>query len=115
MAHELTHVKNRDTLISTVSASIAGAISALANFGMFFGGRDSEGRSANPLLAIAIMVVAPIAAMLIQMAISHAREYGADTRSAKNTSEPQTHARALRKIEAYAKGLPMPTAEAHPE
>lgn len=67
-AHELTHVKNRDTFISTVSASIAGAISVLANFGTLFGGRDSEGRQANPLLAIAIMIVAPFAAMLIQMA-----------------------------------------------
>ena len=115
MAHELTHVKNRDTLISTVSASIAGAISALANFGMFFGGRDSEGRSANPLLAIAIMIVAPIAAMLIQMAISHAREFGADAGGAEISGDPQALASALRKIEAYAKGLPMPTAEAHPE
>lgn len=115
MAHELTHVKNRDTLISTVSASIAGAISALANFGMFFGGRDSEGRSANPLLAIAIMIVAPIAAMLIQMAISRAREFGADAGGAEISGDPQALASALRKIEAYAKGLPMPTAEAHPE
>ena len=115
MAHELTHVKNRDTLISTVSASIAGAISALANFGMLFGGRDSEGRSANPLLAIAIMVVAPIAAMLIQMAISRAREFGADAGGAEISGDPQALASALRKIEAYAKGLPMPTADAHPE
>ena len=115
MAHELTHVKNRDTLISTVSASIAGAISALANFGMLFGGRDSEGRSANPLLEIAIMVVAPIAAMLIQMAISRAREFGADAGGAEISGDPQALASALRKIEAYAKGLPLPTAEAHPE
>jgi len=115
MGHELTHVKNRDTLISTVSASIAGAISALANFGLFFGGRDSEGRSANPLLAIAIMIVAPIAAMLIQMAISRTREFGADAGGAEISGDPQALASALRKIEAYAKGLPMPTAEAHPE
>jgi len=115
MGHELTHVKNRDTLISTVSASIAGAISALANFGLFFGGRDSEGRSANPLLALAIMIVAPIAAMLIQMAISRTREFGADAGGAEISGDPQALASALRKIEAYAKGLPMPTAEAHPE
>lgn len=115
MAHELTHVKNRDTLISTVSASIAGAISALANFGLFFGGRDSEGRSGNPLLAIAIMIVAPIAAMLIQMAISRAREFGADAGGAEISGDPQALASALRKIEAYARGLPMPAAEAHPE
>jgi len=115
MGHELTHVKNRDTLISTVSASIAGAISALANFGLFFGGRDSEGRSANPLLSIAIMILAPIAAMLIQMAISRTREFGADADGAEISGDPQALASALRKIEAYAKGLPMPTAEAHPE
>jgi len=115
MGHELTHVKNRDTLISTVSASIAGAISALANFGMLFGGRDSEGRSANPLVAIAIMIVAPIAAMLIQMAISRAREFGADAGGAEISGDPQALASALRKIEAYARGLPLPTAEAHPE
>ena len=115
MGHELTHVRNRDTLISTVSASIAGAISALANFGMFFGGRDSEGRQANPLLAMVIMIVAPIAAMLIQMAISRAREFGADAGGAEISGDPQALASALRKIEAYAKGLPMPAAEAHPE
>ncbi|MHB1092822.1 zinc metalloprotease HtpX [Thiobacillus sp.] len=115
IAHELTHVKNRDTLISTVTASIAGAISALANFGMLFGGRNSEGRSANPLLAIAIMIVAPIAAILIQMAISRAREFGADAGGAEISGDPQALASALQKIEAYAKDLPMPTAEAHPE
>ena len=115
MGHELTHVRNRDTLISTISASIAGAISALANFGMLFGGRDSEGRSANPLLMIIIMLVAPIAAMLIQMAISRAREFGADAGGAEISGDPQALASALRKIEAYAKGLPMPTADAHPE
>ncbi len=114
MAHELTHVKNRDTLISTISASIAGAISALANFGAFFGGRDSEGR-AHPAMAIIIMIVAPIAAMLIQMAISRAREFGADAGGAEISGDPQALAMALQKIEAYAKGLPLPAAEMHPE
>jgi heat shock protein HtpX len=114
MAHELTHVKNRDTLISTVTASIAGAISALANFGMFFGGRDSEGRS-HPILAMLVMIVAPIAAMLIQMAISRAREFGADAGAAAISGDPEALALALQKIEAYARGLPMPAAEAHPE
>jgi heat shock protein HtpX len=114
MAHELTHVKNRDTLISTVTASIAGAISALANFGMFFGGRDSEGRS-HPILAMLVMIVAPIAAMLIQMAISRAREFGADAGAAAISGDPEALAMALQKIEAYARGLPMPAAEAHPE
>jgi heat shock protein HtpX len=114
MAHELAHVKHRDTLISTMSATVAGAISMLANFGMMFGGRDSEGRN-NPVVAIAVMIIAPIAAMLIQMAISRAREFGADAGGAEISRDPEALASALKKIEAYAKGLPMPTAEAHPE
>lgn len=114
MAHELAHVKHRDTLISTMTATVAGAISMLANFGMMFGGRDSEGRT-NPVVAIAVMIIAPIAAMLIQMAISRTREFGADRGGAEISGDPQALASALRKIEAYAKGLPMPTAEAHPE
>ncbi len=114
MAHELAHVKHRDTLISTMSATVAGAISMLANFGMMFGGRDSEGRT-NPVVAIAVMIIAPIAAMLIQMAISRAREFGADAGGAEISRDPEALASALKKIEAYAKGLPMPTAEAHPE
>ena len=78
MAHELAHVKHRDILISTISATMAGAISALANFAMFFGGRDEEGRPANPIASIAVAILAPLAASLIQMAISRAREYEAD-------------------------------------
>ena len=112
MAHELTHVKNRDTLIATISAAVAGAISALANFGAFFGGCDSDGRI-NPAMAIVIMIIAPIAAMLIQMAISRAREFGADAGGAEISGDPQ--ALALQKIEAYAKGLPMQTAEMYPD
>ena len=77
MAHELAHVAHRDILISTISATMAGAISALANFAMFFGGRDSEGRS-NPLAGILVALLAPLAASLIQMAISRAREFEAD-------------------------------------
>jgi heat shock protein HtpX len=113
MAHELAHVKHRDTLISTMSATVAGAISMLANFAMFFGGR-SEDRP-NPVVAMAVMIIAPIAAMLIQMAISRAREFGADAGGAEISRDPEALASALKKIEAYAKGLPMPTAEAHPE
>ena len=75
MAHELAHVKHRDILISTISATMAGALSALANFAMFFGGRDSEGRPANPIASILAAILAPLAASLIQMAISRAREY----------------------------------------
>src|SRR2546423_285734 len=76
VAHELTHVLHRDTLTSTITASIAGAISTLANFGMFFGGREQDNR--NPLLALLVIIVAPIAAMLIQFAISRSREFEAD-------------------------------------
>src|SRR6185436_15828264 len=78
MAHELAHVLHRDILISTVSATMAGAISMLANFAMFFGGRDSEGRPSNPIAGIAVAILAPIAAGLIQMAISRAREFEGD-------------------------------------
>jgi len=95
---------------------VSGAISALAQFGMFFGGgRDSEGRPANPVLSIAVAILAPIAAMLIQMAISRTREFGADREGAAISGDPEALASALAKIDAYARGIPMPTAEAHPE
>jgi heat shock protein HtpX len=115
MAHELAHVKHRDILISTISATIAGAIAALANFGMLFGGahNDREG-GGNPLLAILVLILAPIAAMLIQFAISRTREFGADRRGADISGDPRALADALAKIEAYARGIPNPTAEAHP-
>lgn len=115
MAHELAHVKHRDILISTISATMAGAISALANFAMLFGGRDSEGRPANPIASIAVMILAPLAASLIQMAISRAREYEADRGGAEISGDPAALADALAKIDAYARGIPMATAEAHPE
>lgn len=115
MAHELAHVKNRDILISTISATMAGAISMLANFAMFFGGRDSEGRPANPVVGILVMILAPLAATVIQMAISRAREYEADRGGAEISGDPNALADALEKISAYARGIPMATAEAHPE
>ncbi len=116
MAHELAHVKNRDILISTISATVSGAISSLAQFGMFFGGgRDSEGRPANPIVGIIVAVLAPIAAMLIQMAISRTREFGADRGGAEISGDPHALADALTKIDAYARGIPMHTAEEHPE
>ncbi|HEX5394688.1 MAG TPA: zinc metalloprotease HtpX [Rhodocyclaceae bacterium] len=115
MAHELTHVQHRDILISTIAATMAGAISALANFALFFGGRDSEGRRMNPLVGILVAILAPLAAMLIQMAISRAREFEADRGGAEISRDPQALADALEKIEAYARGIPMPSAEAHPE
>jgi len=115
MAHELAHVKHRDILISTISATMAGAISMLANFAMFFGGRDSEGRPANPIVGIAVAILAPLAASVIQMAISRAREFEADRGGAEISGDPQALASALQKIEHYAKGIPLPAAEAHPE
>jgi heat shock protein HtpX len=114
MAHELAHVKNRDTLISTLSATVAGAISMLANFGMLFA-NNREGRGGHPALAILVMIIAPIAAMLIQMAISRAREFGADAGGADISGDPEALASALQKIEAYARGTPMDVADEHPE
>ncbi|WP_323119498.1 zinc metalloprotease HtpX [Burkholderia alba] len=114
MAHELAHVKHRDILISTISATMAGAISALANFAMFFGGRDENGRPTNPIAGIAVALLAPIAGALIQMAISRAREFEADRGGAQISGDPQALASALDKIHRYASGIPFPAAEAHP-
>jgi len=115
MAHELAHVQHRDILISTISATMAGAISALANFAVFFGGRDSEGRPTNPLAGILVALLAPLAASLIQMAISRSREFEADRGGAEISGDPLALADALTKIDAYARGIPMEAAEAHPE
>lgn len=115
MAHELAHVQHRDILISTISASLAGAISALANFAVFFGGRDEEGRPMNPLAGLLLSLLAPLAASLIQMAISRAREFEADRGGAEISGDPHALANALQRIDAYARGIPMPAAEAHPE
>jgi heat shock protein HtpX len=115
MAHELAHVKHRDILISTISATMAGAISMLGNFGLMFGGRDSEGRPVNPLVGILMMILAPLAASLIQMAISRAREFEADRGGAEISGDPAALATALQKIHRLAQGLPMEAAEQHPE
>ncbi|MBB34574.1 MAG: zinc metalloprotease HtpX [Hirschia sp.] len=102
MAHELAHVRNRDTLTMTVTATIAGAISALANFAFFFGGnRDRPG---GLIGTIAIMILAPMAASLVQMAISRGREYEADAGGAEISGDPEALARALQKIEQIAHG-----------
>ncbi|NMF97084.1 zinc metalloprotease HtpX [Aromatoleum toluolicum] len=114
MAHELAHVKNRDILISTMSATVAGAISMLAQFGMFFGG-NRDGERTNPVLGILVMILAPLAAMIIQMAISRTREFGADRGGAEISGDPEALASALAKIDAYARGIPMHAADAHPE
>jgi heat shock protein HtpX len=115
MAHELAHVKHRDILISTISATMAGAISMLANFALLFGGRDEEGRPANPIAAIAVAFLAPIAAGLIQMAISRAREFEADRGGAEISGDPRALASALEKIHRHARGIPLAAAERHPE
>ena len=115
MAHELAHVKHRDILISTISATMAGAISALANFALFFGGRNENGQAMNPIASIALAILAPLAASLIQMSISRAREYESDRGGAEICGDPAALASALDKIQRYAKGIPFRTTEAHPE
>jgi heat shock protein HtpX len=113
MAHELSHIRHRDILISTISATVAGAISVLSQFGLFFGaGRDRE--EGNPFLAILMMILAPLAAMLIQFAISRTREFGADRGGADISGDPNALADALAKIERRARGIPLETAESHP-
>jgi heat shock protein HtpX len=112
MAHELAHVKNRDTLIMTITATIAGAISMLATFAMFFGGNRN-----NPLGfigTILIMILAPIAAMLVQMAISRTREYAADRAGAEICGHPLWLAGALAKLERGAQAIDNPQAEDNP-
>jgi heat shock protein HtpX len=111
MAHELGHVKNRDTLIMTMVATIAGAISMLANFGMFFRSGDSRSGGLATLLAV---LVAPLAAMIVQMAISRTREYGADKAGAEISGNPMALASALAKISRGAQAIPNPVAERTP-
>ncbi len=116
MAHELSHVKHRDTLISTISATMAGAISSIAQFGMFFGGgRDENGERANPIVGILIMLLAPMAAALIQMAISRGREFEADREGAAISKDPKALASALEKIHNYAHQIANPVADMHQE
>jgi heat shock protein HtpX len=115
LGHELSHVKHYDILISTISATIAGAISSVAQFGMLFGGSRQNERGVHPLVALLILIVAPLAAMLIQLAISRAREFEADRSGAEVSGDPQALASALEKIERYARGQPIATAEMHPE
>ena len=112
MAHELAHVKNHDTLIMTITATIAGAISMLANFAFFFGGNRN-----NPLGIVGVllmMIVAPMAAMVVQMAISRTREYAADRMGAQICGEPMWLASALGKIAGGVQRIHNPDAEANP-
>ena len=113
LGHELTHVLNRDTLTMAMAATLAGAISMLANFSLFFGVRRDSRSSVGPFLGILIALAAPFAAMLVQMAISRSREYEADAGGAKLTGRPLWLASALRKLE-MSRGTVNPSAEAHP-
>ena len=112
-AHELSHVNHRDILLSTISATVAGAISAIASMAMWFGVRDENGNR-NWLAGLLIGIFAPMAAAVIQMAISRSREYLADQGAAELTNEPLALASALHKIENIARGVPLQTAEDHP-
>ena len=115
MAHELAHVNHRDTLIMTIAATISGAIGMLAQFGLFFGGgRDSEGRPTSPVFGILAAILAPLAAMLVQMAISRSREYEADRGGAALCGNPLWLASALSRLEAGAQQIPNHAAEANP-
>jgi len=115
IAHELAHVKHRDILIGSVAATIAATVMMAARMamyaGMFSGGRDDRGGQSNPIAMLAMMILAPIAAMLIQMAISRSREFAADAGAARMTGNPYALADALRKIEAVARRTPL---EANP-
>jgi heat shock protein HtpX len=117
IAHELAHIKNHDTLIMTITATIAGAISMLAQFGMFFGGGHRDNNSGGGMGIIgtlAMVILAPIAAMLVQMAISRTREYAADNLGARIAGRPDGLASALQKLEAAAHVIPNENAERSP-
>ena len=116
VAHELAHIRNRDTLIMTVTATLAGAIGMLAQFGFLFGGRTQDGRQNpfGPIGALLLVIVGPIAAMLVQAMISRSREYEADRAGAEISGDPRWLASGLQKLEHYKQGLVNHTAEAHP-
>jgi heat shock protein HtpX len=115
IAHELAHIKNHDTLTMTITATIAGAISMLAQFGMFFGGGHRDNNSGLGVIGtLAMMILAPIAAMLVQMAISRTREYAADDLGARISGRPDALASALIKISNAAQQIENPAAERNP-
>ena len=114
IAHELAHIKNRDTLIMTITATIAGAISMLAQFGMFFGGGNRENNGFGMIGTLAMVILAPIAAMLVQMAISRTREYAADDMGGRIVGKPMALASALVKISNGAAQIPNAAAEQNP-
>jgi heat shock protein HtpX len=115
LAHELAHVRNHDTLTMTITATIAGAISMLAQFGMFFGGGHRDNNNGLGIVGtLAMVILAPIAAMLVQMAISRTREYSADNLGARISGRPGALASALAKISNAAQQIENPTAEMNP-
>ncbi len=111
MGHELAHIKNRDMLLSTIAATMGGAISSLANFAMLAGNRGREGARSGSML---LMFLAPLAASFIQMTISRAREYEADRVGSAISGDPMSLASALKKIESAVKGIPFDRVETHP-
>lgn len=114
LAHELGHVKNRDILTSSIAATLAGAITLIARMGYWaslfggYGGRGGRDRNGGGLTALLMLIVAPFAAMLIQLAVSRSREYEADATGAHTTGNPYALARALQKLEDYSKRVPLP-------
>ncbi|HEY6670359.1 MAG TPA: zinc metalloprotease HtpX [Methyloceanibacter sp.] len=114
LAHELGHVKNRDTLLMTLTATIAGAISMLANFGFYFGGRSNSNDNIGFIGSLLLLILGPLAAGLVQMAISRTREYAADRQGAEISKRPLSLASALQKIAGAAKRIPNMPAERNP-
>jgi heat shock protein HtpX len=114
LSHELAHVKHRDTLTMTITATIAGAISMLAQFGLFFGGSRENNNGLGVIGTLLTVILAPIAAMLVQMAISRSREYAADEEGARISGRPDALASALIKISRTAEAIENPTAERAP-
>ena len=114
IAHELAHIRNHDTLLMTITATIAGAISMIAQFGMFFGGHRDNNHGPGIIASIVMMIAAPFAAMLVQMAISRTREYAADNLGARIAGQPMWLASALVKIENASHQLPNVEAERNP-
>lgn len=107
IAHELGHIKNRDILISSIAATLAASITMLARMAFFFGGSRQDDEDSSPMAGIAMLILGPIAAMLIQMAISRTREYSADATAAEYTGSPHGLISALGKLESYSKRIPM--------
>jgi len=114
LAHELTHIKHRDTLLMTITATIAGAISMLANFGFYFGGNRNSNNGIGPIGTLLLVILGPLAAGLVQMAVSRGREYEADRGGAEISRQPLALASALRKIAGAAEHVPNPAAERNP-